>query len=67
MRQFGTDNAWDTLEEVLQRYLGEQVVASQRSRMGIAGRNVIRWLAQTDILKASRLRTDHIEDRYLDS
>lgn len=54
MRQFGSDNAWDTLEEVLNRYLGEHIVASQRSRMASAGREVIRWLAQPHILTADR-------------
>ncbi len=53
-RQFGTDDAWDTLEEVLQRHLGEQPVASQRSRMGVAGRDVIQWLAQPFILATGR-------------
>lgn len=50
MRQFGSDNAWDTLEEVQQRYLGERPVASQRSRMAVAGREILRWLAQSHVL-----------------
>lgn len=54
MRQFGSDNAWDTLEEVLNRYLGERIVASQRSRMATAGREIIRWLAQPHILTSDR-------------
>jgi len=53
-RQFGSDNAWDTLEEVLHRYLREKSVASQRSRMGIAGREIIHWLAQPFILAEGR-------------
>lgn len=53
-RQLGSENEWDTLEEVLHRYLGETIVASQRSRMGETGRNVIRWLAQPDILNPNR-------------
>jgi hypothetical protein len=53
-REFGAENAWDTLEEVLERYLGERIVASQRSRMGFAGREIIRWLAQSHILKNGR-------------
>jgi hypothetical protein len=52
--QFGTDSAWDTLEEVLQRYLGEIPVVSQRSRMGEAGRGIIYWLAQNYILTPGR-------------
>lgn len=53
-QQFGSDNAWDTLEEVQKRYLNEHPVASQRSRMGIAGRQIIRWLAQPFVLVSSR-------------
>jgi hypothetical protein len=53
-RLFGADNAWDTLEEVLERYLGERNVASQRSRMGFSGREIIRWLAQGHILTTGR-------------
>jgi hypothetical protein len=53
-RVFGADNAWDTLEEVLERYLGERIEASQRSRMGYSGREVIRWLAQPHILTNGR-------------
>lgn len=53
-RVFGADNAWDTLEEVLERYLGERIVASQRSRMGFSGREIIRWVAQPHILRNGR-------------
>lgn len=52
--QFGTDNGWDTLEEVLQRYFGEIPVVSQRSRMGETGREVIHFLAQSYILTPGR-------------
>jgi hypothetical protein len=52
---FGADNAWDVIEEVMRRYLGKpQINASPRSRMAIAGRDIIRWLAQPHILNASR-------------
>ncbi|MCA3394553.1 MAG: hypothetical protein INF85_02780, partial [Roseomonas sp.] len=54
MQQFGTDNAWDTLEEVLQRLRGEQVTASLRSRMAIAGREVLHWLSHDHILTNDR-------------
>jgi hypothetical protein len=54
-RLFGADNAWDVLEEVMRRYMSRpQIQASQRSRMAIAGRDVVRWLAQTHILNATR-------------
>lgn len=53
-RQFGTDTAWDTLEEVLKRYLNEDPQASQRSRMGVTGRELIHWLSQPFVLATSR-------------
>lgn len=52
--QFGTDTGWDTLEEVLERYLGEAPVVSQRSRMAETGRAIILWLAQNFILTQGR-------------
>jgi hypothetical protein len=54
-RQFGSDSAWDTLEEVLQRYLGESIVVSQRSRMGVAGRAILQWLAGSFILATNQV------------
>lgn len=53
-RLFGADNAWDVVEEVMLRYFNENVDASQRHRMAVAGRAIIRWLAQPHILKSSR-------------
>lgn len=52
--QFGTDDAWDTLEEVLLRVRGEQVSASLRSRMAVAGREVLHRLAHPHIQTADR-------------
>ncbi len=53
---FGADNAWDVVEELSRRYMNRpQMNISQRSRMGEAGRNVLRWLAQPHILNASRV------------
>src|SRR5262245_10575679 len=51
---FGTDNAWDTVEEILVRYYNERLVTSPRQRMGVAGREVLRWLAQPHIMKMER-------------
>lgn len=51
---FGADNAWDVVEEIMLRYFKEDVNASQRHRMAVAGRGVIRWLAQKYILNSSR-------------
>lgn len=53
-RLFGADDAWDVIEEVMIRYFNEQIDASQRHRMAVAGRDIIRWLAQKYILNNSR-------------
>jgi hypothetical protein len=51
---FGVDNAWDVVEEVLVRYFNERLVTSPRQRMAVAGREVLRWLAQPHIMKMQR-------------
>ena len=52
---FGSDNAWDVIEEVMKRHMGQsQVNVSQRNRMAATGREVLRWLAQSHILNATR-------------
>ena len=53
-RLFGADNAWDVVEEVLIRYHNERLVTSPRQRMGVTGREVLRWLAQPHILQTTR-------------
>src|SRR5271155_3776674 len=53
-RLFGADNAWDVVEEVLIRYFNERLVTSPRQRMGVAGREVLRWLAQPHVLQTAR-------------
>lgn len=53
-RLFGADNAWDVVEEVLIRYYKERLVTSPRQRMGVTGREVLRWLAQPYILSTTR-------------
>ena len=53
-RLFGADNAWDVIEEVLVRYYKERLVTSPRQRMGVTGRDVLRWLAQPHILTTTR-------------
>src|SRR5579871_1545625 len=53
-RLFGADNAWDVVEEVLIRYFKERLVTSPRQRMGVTGREVLRWLAQDHILNTTR-------------
>lgn len=51
---FGADNAWDVVEEVMLRYFKQQVNASQRHRLAVSGRSMIRWLAHKYILNNSR-------------
>src|SRR5262249_19233136 len=53
-RLFGADNAWDVIEEVLIRYFNERLVTSPRQRMAVAGREVLRWLAQPHVLQTQR-------------
>jgi hypothetical protein len=52
--QFGSANAWETIELVLWQYFGQSVHASTMNRMAIAGREIIRWLAEPFILKNNR-------------
>jgi len=54
MNLFGTTTPWDTVEEILVRYYNERLVTSPRQRMAIAGREVLRWLAQPHIMKTQR-------------
>lgn len=54
-RLFGVTDSWDVVEEVLVRYFNERLVTSPRQRMGVAGREVLRWLAQPHIMKMQRV------------
>jgi len=54
-RLFGVTEAWDVVEEVLVRYYNERLVTSPRQRMAVAGREVLRWLAQPHIMKMQRV------------
>jgi hypothetical protein len=53
-RLFGADNGWDVIEEVLRRYFNQPFVTSPRQRMAIAGREILRWLAQAHLLETTR-------------
>lgn len=67
-RIFGADTAWDVIEEVSRRYLGQpQINASQRSRIAAAGRDVLRWLAQGYILNANRTQFEALLVEIADS
>ncbi|GLZ33493.1 hypothetical protein Lesp02_56810 [Lentzea sp. NBRC 105346] len=51
---FGAANAWDVVDEVLIRYFDERLVTSPRQRMGVTGRQVLRWLAGPNLLETTR-------------
>lgn len=52
--QFGADNEWDVIEEVLTRYFQEPLSTSLRQRMAVAGRELLRWVAEPHILQSNR-------------
>ena len=52
--QFGAENAWDVIEEVLSRYFNESITSSTRQRMGVTGREILRWLGSQFILQSRR-------------
>lgn len=53
-KQFGADTAWDVIESILVQHFNEALVTSPRQRMAVAGREVLRWLAQPHVLQAQR-------------
>jgi hypothetical protein len=53
-RLVGADTAWDVIEIILTQHFNELPVSSPRQRMGVAGRELFRWLAQPHILQAER-------------
>lgn len=53
-KQFGADTAWDVVESILVQHFNEALVTSPRQRMAVAGREVLRWLAQPHVLQAQR-------------
>jgi hypothetical protein len=59
-RQFGADNAWDVVEEVLVRHFNEKLVTSPRQRMAVAGREILRWLAQPHVLQTQRAQFESL-------
>lgn len=52
--QFGASNAWEMIELVLWQHFGQSVHASTMNRMAVAGREIIRWLAEPFVLKKNR-------------
>ncbi|MBB3695686.1 hypothetical protein [Sphingomonas sp. BK580] len=64
---FGADNAWDVLEEVLKRYMRETPVTSQRSRMAVTGRDILRWLAEDYLLTSVRIDFESLLEAIVDA
>jgi hypothetical protein len=52
--QFGAESAWDVVELVMWQYFHRAVPASAMNRMAIAGRSIIRWLAEPYVLETNR-------------
>ena len=52
--QFGATTAWDVIELVLWQYFHESINASALNRMGVSGREIIRWLGEPFVLKTNR-------------
>jgi len=53
-RLFGADTAWDVVEDILVQHFNEQLETSPRQRMAVAGREILRWLAQPHVLQTQR-------------
>jgi hypothetical protein len=58
--QFGASNAWEMIELVLWQYFGQSVHASTMNRMTVAGREIIRWLAQGYVLENNRTQFESL-------
>ncbi|MGA0594630.1 hypothetical protein [Enterovirga sp. CN4-39] len=64
---FGADNAWDVLEEMLTRYVREIPVTSQRSRMAVTGREILRWLSEDYLLSTVRIDFESLLEAIVDA
>jgi hypothetical protein len=53
-RQFGSENAWDVIEEILTRYFHQTLSTSPRQRMAVTGREILQWIARKFILETTR-------------
>lgn len=52
--QFGAANAWEMIELVMWQYFHQTVHASTMNRMAVAGREILRWIAEPFVLKTNR-------------
>jgi hypothetical protein len=53
-RLMGADTAWDVIEHVLVHYFNEPLMTSPRQRMGVAGREILRWLSRPHVNETTR-------------
>lgn len=51
---YGASDAWDVIDVVARQHLRREPWSSQRNRMAVTGREVLRWLAGSSILTQSR-------------
>ena len=66
-RLSGADTPYDVLEDLLQRELGERPLTSQRHRMAVTGRDVLRWLAEDYILSEVRIDFEALLEAIVDA
>jgi hypothetical protein len=59
-RLFGADTAWDVVEDILVRHFNEKLETSPRQRMAVAGREILRWLAQPHVLQTQRAQFESL-------
>ena len=57
--QFGAETAWDMVELVMWQYFHKAVYASSMNRMAVAGRDILKWLAEPFVLSQDRLRFEN--------
>jgi hypothetical protein len=55
------------MEDVLKQHLREQPLSSQRHRMAVTGREVIRWLGEDYILKDIRTDFEALVEAVVDA
>jgi hypothetical protein len=51
---FGTDDIWETLEQVLRQYLKEETRVSERLQLAETGESILHWLAAAHVTNKDR-------------
>lgn len=57
--QFGTRDAWETIEQLNWQYFHRTVYASTVNRMAVTGRLMLKWLSERFILLTDRLQFEN--------